>query len=131
MGTLSDGIIRSTMMTFLRSATKELTNGSLSLMHGAVEDIFRLAVSHGAADSAISSRVDSLTESQLFADSIAVCLMKKPPFTAPITRSVKRRAIVALANEEKFHEPCAKAGKENMEATPPSPLTENFSVWSS
>lgn len=59
---LLDGLNGNTIVTFLKKATYETTIGVFIPIHGAVEDILKQAVKHGAADNATSSRLDRLTD---------------------------------------------------------------------
>lgn len=76
------------METVFKTAAKEAAKRILSPIYGAMEDIVELAVCHGAADSATSSRLGRLPEAQERTQIIVGFRKKMPVYTAPITQQV-------------------------------------------
>lgn len=113
MRCLSDGMIRYTMETFLKPLSREATKIILSPANGAVENIVKLSVNCGAADSALGSRPNRLSKSQTFAQNIVDCLMKMSTFTAPITKLIRINAETAVMNEAKFYAPSTNVEKKS------------------
>lgn len=121
---LTDGVIKSTMKTLLKTAAKQAKKGILGHIYEAVEDNVKQALNSAAADKTISSRIHSLTKSQKFSQIIVVYLMENPKLTAPIIKPDKRYAEIAAINEAYLYDASIIVGKENEEEISPLPLTE-------
>lgn len=96
MRRLSDGTIRNTVETLLKTTAKEVTKAMFSHIYGAVQEIVKHTVSHGAANKVITSTPDGPSKSPMFAQSIVVFHMKTPTFMALITKIGKRHPKIAV-----------------------------------
>lgn len=85
-------MIQNTIEAHHKRTPREAKKAVLSSMYGAVEDIVRQPVNHGAPDSTISSRSDRFTESQQFAQNVIGCVMRISTFTVTITKPIRRNA---------------------------------------
>lgn len=71
----------------------------------AVEKVVRRVFARGAVNETVYMKIDWLTESEDFLQSLTSELNKNPWFAAPVTHFVQQHAQVTVADEAKVYDP--------------------------